>query len=383
MGAVILINMVAMAIHLQWKGYAVAYTLGIRGDDREFNRVEIAFDASEKFFNSVYLVELIMRVWAFRKKFFKSTFNILDGVIVLGTCTVSFILDPLHSSAMLNFSSLRVMRALRIFRILKVVRFAEYLGEMRVLVRTLLLSMRGLEWSVVLLFGIILAGAILMVQLTFAYLEDERVELEQREWLYEMFGTTARSLYTMFESTFTGGWRFYSRPCIMNVSLAFSFFWVPYVICINFAVMRVIAALFLKQTMAVAAVDEERAAMEKLKEKEKFALELRAVFAEADESNDGSISTEEFNRMMRNPRIVAHFEKLDLEADEVSALFGVLSEDDGEADYEEFLDAALKMKSSARTIDTVQIMHHQLRTQRCIEFIAARLGGENKMLDRH
>jgi voltage-gated sodium channel len=375
MGAVIFLNMIAMAIHLEWKGYAAAYTLGLRANDAQFDNVEPAFDASEKIFNSIYLIELIMRIWAFRQRFFKQVFNIVDGLIVLGTCVVSFILDPLQSSSKVSFSSLRVMRAFRIFRILKVVRFAEYLGEMRVLVRTLMLSMRGLEWSIVLISGIILAGAILMVQLTFAFLDDQTISLERREWLFEMFGTTGRSVYTMFECTFTGGWRFYSRPCIFEVSLAFAVFWVLYIVCINFAVMRVIAALFLKQTMAVAAVDEERAAMMKLKERERFANELRQVFVEADESKDGSLSKEEFVAMMRNPNIVEHFEKLDLEPDEVTALYGVLSADDGEADYEEFLDGALKMKSSARTIDTVQIMHQQLRMQRCIEFIIARLGG--------
>ena len=41
----------------------------------------------------------------------------------------------------------------------------------------------------------------------------------------------------------------------------------------------------------------------------------------------------------------------------VVALFGVLSADDDEADYHEFLSGALKMKGSARTIDAVQILH--------------------------
>ena len=39
-----------------------------------------------------------------------------------------------------------------------------------------------------------------------------------------------------------------------------------YTVIVNFAVMRVIAALFLKTTMAMASVDAERMMMAKLKE---------------------------------------------------------------------------------------------------------------------
>ncbi len=61
------------------------------------------------------------------------------------------------------------------------------------------------------------------------------------------------------------------------------------------------------------------------------------------------------------------FEKLELDGDEIFSLFDVLCADDGVADYEEFLSGALKMKSSARTIDALQIQHGQLAMARDVK----------------
>merc|ERR1712025_1162015 len=118
---------------------------------------------------------------------------------------------------------------------------------------------------------------------------------------------------------------------------------------------RAIAALFLKETLSVAANDSERRAMEKAKQKHAFAHSLKDIFARADTSGDGKLSRSEFKAMMQDDAIVEIFDRLDLDHDEVSALFEILSSDDGYADYEEFLLGALKMKSSARTFDAIQI----------------------------
>jgi voltage-gated sodium channel len=374
MGTVIILNMLSMAIHVQWKGEATGHRLGLREPTNNWSRAQSFFTAEEKILNVVYLCELFMRIWAFRLRFFKSAFNLVDGLIVLSTCIISFVLEPLETTGQLNFSSLRLMRAFRVLRLLKVVRFAEYMGELRVLVRTLLVSMRGLEWSVLLIGSIMLAGSILATQLALVFLEDESIEEKHREWLYRMFGSTTRSFYTLFECTFSSGWRTYSRKTIEEISLVYVAYWFPYVVCVNFACMRVIGALFLKQTLAVAQVDQERMAMESMREKEQFAKELHEVFFEADEKGDGTINQEEFEKMLRNPHIIAHFEKIDLEQDEVIALFGVLSADDGKVDYEEFLEGAMKMKSRARTIDSIQIMHHQLQMNRSLDQLKERLG---------
>merc|ERR1712203_1052815 len=121
--------------------------------------------------------------------------------------------------------------------------------------------------------------------------------------------------------------------------------------------------------MAVANADSERMAMEKAKEKEKFADSLRSIFKLADKLGDGVLHKWEFDDAIQNPEVMAMFEKLDMDEQEVVTVYNILSDEDGVADYHEFLTAALKMKNSARTFDMIQVMHEQTRQMRAIELV--------------
>jgi len=377
MGAIILLNVFVMAVHLQWKGYDAAVKLGLKDDDGSYARLQVVFEGVEKLFNAVYAVEMVLRMWSFKMAFFKSSFNIFELLIVVFTSLETFIFQALASGGTdVNLSILRILRIFHIFRVIRVMRVAQHFSELRILLRTLILSVRSVCWSFIMIGGIVLSAAILLVQMSLVFLHDESVNLERRHWLFNSFGTTSLALYTLIECTLSGGWRFFSRPMIEEVSLVFVVFWIPYVIFVNFTVMRIVAALFLKQTMTVAAIDDERLAMARVKEKERFASELRDIFEEADTSKDGAISAEEFATMVDNEHVMGHFAQLDLDLDEVSALFSVLSADDGVADYEEFLTGALKMKGSARTIDTVQILSQQLKLQRTLDAFSERIVGK-------
>merc|ERR1712070_1203679 len=110
----------------------------------------------------------------------------------------------------------------------------------------------------------------------------------------ESFGTTTRAAYSMFDCTFTTGWRLYARRQMEEVNSALALFWLTYVVGVNFMVMKVVSALFVKQTFAVADADNEKMGMEKLKRKKEIASHLRHIFAKADTSGDGSISKMSF-----------------------------------------------------------------------------------------
>merc|ERR1712194_903668 len=99
--------------------------------------------------------------------------------------------------------------------------------------------MRGLVWSAVLLTVVILVSATLMAQMSLSRLDDESIPFESRKWLSNNFGTVARSCYSMFEITFTGRWGIYARTSIEQINIIFAVFLVPYVVVVNFAVMRV------------------------------------------------------------------------------------------------------------------------------------------------
>jgi hypothetical protein len=369
MGIVILMNTLLLIISLDLHGLQKGHSLGLHGES-DWSSYEDTFRNLEYVFILVYIMELVLRISAHGKSFFNSLGNAFDLFIVSCSCVDLFLFDAMDVGVV-NISVLRVFRIARMLRLLKFMKHSKHVAEFRVIVRTLVVALRGVAWSMGVLGVIIGTGGVLMTQLVGSYLLDESITLERRKWMYNSFGTISRSAHSMFICTFTGAWHTFSRPLIEEVggNGIFLVFWVIWVNVVNFMTMRVIGALFLKQTMSIAALDEEKTAMRNMKKKEMYASLLNDIFLSADETGDGAIGHAEFEKMMADPVVVENFAKLDLDVDEVTALYSVLSSDDGNADYNEFLHGALKMNSSARTIDSVQVMHKQMKMTRGISEI--------------
>merc|ERR1711920_809404 len=122
--------------------------------------------------------------------------------------------------------------------------------------------------------------------------------------------------------------------------------------------------------MAVASADAESLANEAHKKMDKYCEELLAIFRIADVDETGTIGKDEFNAMMLDDEVLVHFQRLDLKPDEVEVLFNVLSYGDGEADYEEFVQGAMRLKANAKTIDTVVLQTNQKKLMQAINQIS-------------
>jgi len=132
--------------------------------------------------------------------------------------------------------------------------------------------------------------------------------------------------------------------------------------------MRVVGALFLKETMSVSIRDQEMSAMIQLKHKEGMAAVLTKMFMAADISGDGAISKLEFDLMMEDDEVLKQFALMGLDAEEVGSFFIVLSADDGHADYNEFITGALFMASSAPTLDRLKALQMQMKITEYVTF---------------
>jgi hypothetical protein len=227
----------------------------------------------------------------------------------------------------------------------------------------------------ILLSFIIISGGVLISQSLTAFMENSHQPLEQRRWAFDRFGSASRATHRIFDATFSFSWVEDSRQMIKEVNGLFAIFWCIWVILINFTVMRVIEAIFLKQTLAVAREDAERMELQVMAQKEHHAAAIRDIFVKADSSGDGVVSSEEFLAFIYRPDVADAFIKLDLELIEVVALFRLLADEHGQADYEEFLQGALKLKSSASTIDAIQILHASKMLEDQIEGLAELLVG--------
>jgi len=177
----------------------------------------------------------------------------------------------------------------------------------------------------------------------------------------------------MFEVTLSGCWPNYAQKLIYEVTPFFAIFWMVYVLSVVFAIIRIITALFLRNTLKAASEDEDMMVLDRMKEKEKYAAKLTRFFKGMDKDGDGTLDRDEFDQMCENPQITSWLTVLGLEMYEVQGLFDLLDDGDGRVAYQEFVGGCLRLKGNARAIDSVLVMHGQTKILDHIESITETL----------
>ena len=129
---------------------------------------------------------------------------------------------------------------------------------------------------------------------------------------------------------------------------------------IVFALIRVISALFLKDTLDAAQSDADLAVVEKKNRRRVYVNKLDALFAAIDTTNSGLITEQQLTDITSLANVHAYLETLGLDVKESAALFHLLDDGDGEVTREEFINGIMHCKGEARAIDQV-IMHAELK----------------------
>eukprot|EP00928_Gymnodinium_smaydae_P031477 TRINITY_DN23088_c0_g1_i1.p1 TRINITY_DN23088_c0_g1~~TRINITY_DN23088_c0_g1_i1.p1 ORF type:complete len:656 (+),score=147.58 TRINITY_DN23088_c0_g1_i1:99-1970(+) len=368
----ILLNTCVLFAESQWKGSLVGKQIGVDSYGLgDWEHSELVFAVLNHLFNVIFTLELVFQLYRHRARYFCSPMNIFDFVVIAATLVDAYILDPLtvHDRQNLGAARLvRVFRVARILRVVRIVRYAKHLSQLRVLINSMTMCYSPLLWSFLVLGIVVIGSGILVAQIVASFLLDDSVDIARRLWVYEKYGDAARASYTMFEVTFSGSWPALSRPLVDDVSPWFSVLWIIYQLVIGFAIMRVIGAIFLSETIRAANNDAEMMVLQKIKEKEAFASKLHEFFEAADTSGDGFLSLDELQSMVEDPAVVAWLKVMELEIYEVMGLYRLLDDDgDGTVSYDEFLGGAVRLKGNARAIDSILIMHEQRKLAHCIE----------------
>ena len=184
----------------------------------------------------LFVIELALKLFAYRLRFFTSGWNLLDFAIV----AVS--LMPL-------WHVFSVLRVLRIFRVLRLVSSA---SRLRRVVEGFITALPGMG-SVFLLMGIIFyIGAVMAATLFGAAFP---------EW----FGTLGRSGYSLFQIMTLESWSMgIVRPVMAVYPYAWAFF-VPFIMVTAFAVLNLLVGLIVN-SMQEAHSTEENARTDQYRE---------------------------------------------------------------------------------------------------------------------
>lgn len=379
LGLVIAANMAVMFCEHQWSGYECAMALGKRTDDFGWAEAEPTFEILEMIFVSIYLLDVILRMIFLPLSRLRQPLNLFDTIVVVVCAIDVYILRPAGVADLEALIILRLIRAARILRVVRVLKFMRLFHNLHVLIETLSSMMVDLLWGCLLLTTIIVTAGLFLGTLTQSHILDDSLDPTTREFLYARFAHATSASYYLFEAALTSAWVTSAGPMIFDVSSLFALFWVPYVIMVNFAVTRVIAALFLKSTLEVAAREKEKVANEAKKKKDKVAKRLKHIFKLADGSGDGCVELEDFRRMLDEPDVLEHLEEMELNHNEMRALVDLLSEGGKPVPISDFLHAALTMNDTARTIHMMQTSIDVARIERAIVQLGAR---QNALLQK-
>ncbi|CAE7456284.1 Scn11a [Symbiodinium natans] len=374
-GILISLNTLVMMLAHQQMGYDAARDLGEYDPAMDSLSIsEDVFVSIEEAFAVIFLLELIVRLWIHRLHYFRSAFNVFDAFLVALSLVDMLIIKQLEGSGRVNMVVLRILRILKLTRSLRVMRTMRLFTGLRVLVAAVSAFLPSLFWSMLFLTIYMVLGGLLIGNFVMEFITDAGQDLEIRKWIWQHYGTSYRATYTMFQVTFAGCWPSYVNPLYENVSQWYSAFFCAYVTFVVFAVMRVITAIFIKETLDAAGEDHEVVMSEKEATKQKYMRKLARVFHEVDTSGDGLISEDEFRSMMEDPNVKRFLAGLEVDLNESHSLFHMLADEEGQVSYTKFMEGMMRAHGPAKSADVLCIRQDLEFIRKDIKLIKALKG---------
>ncbi|CAE7264034.1 para [Symbiodinium natans] len=362
-GLCVTLNFFTMAMELQYEGLQSGYELKIRF----FDQTAVAawpwavdfFQVCRTIFLVFFTSEILLRFCFLRTEFFKTPFNVIDLLALLAS-----IVELFSWNLPVDPTLLRLCRLAKLFRTIRVLKVSGMLDSLSLLARCMSSSGLTLVWSLLFLLVIQLIAAMIVCYMVRPFLEDPSQDEERRQEVYRYYGTFTIAVLTLFE-VFFANWAPACRVLVENISEWYSLLFLIYRCGIGFAVINVVNAVFVQQTMQVAKGDEEVLLLEKQKAEEKYLKNVAKIFQALDTSGDGLLSWAEFEVLLQDHKLKFLLDKLEIAAGDLKTLFDLLDDTgDGEISVPEFIEGVTRFKGTARSLDIGQLLLRSRRLER-------------------
>lgn len=344
-----------------------AVTIGLQTDHMAQQITEVVppiYILLDRIFCLTFTIELSLRFLAYGRRFFSET-GLLWGIF--DCCVVGLqvseellqVIAPLTagegSTGAGNMSFMRVMRILRLVRVLRIIRIIRFMDKLRMLVASIMSSMRSLIWTLMLLvLGIYVVG-IYFTQLVLDFRFSRSAEsIHVVEKLAPYFGRLSPSMLTLYQAMSGGiNWYDLSSP-LLEISTLQGLVFVLYTAFTVLALTNVVTGVFVEGALKSAKQEEEDVMLDT----------LRRMFWENEVDGECSqsryLGKEEFKQRLDNPALSTYLQSISVDPTEASLLFTLIDNDDsGMIDYEEWLCGCMRIRGAARAIDTI-LLHHEI-----------------------
>jgi hypothetical protein len=303
-------------------------------------------------FGVIFVLELIAKVIGMQKEWFKDAWNHFDALIV-----VSWFIEVFGEELPIDNSVMRMARLVKLLRLIRVARTLNGFDSLYLMTAAMKGSMAVLGWSVVLLCVIqMFVGFAFNQVLHMAYFHNSAYPIEERQEVFQYFGSFSRAMMSMFEMTLAN-WPPVCRLLMEYVSEWFVVFCIFHKLTIGFAVIGVVNGVFMQETFKVASTDDCVLMQQKERAMGVHMRKMMRLFKEADTSGDGTIDLDEFKEVMSNDEVKMWLSSMELEVDDANALFSLVDvNNEGELDAMTLARGIARVQGTARSIDMMTVL---------------------------
>lgn len=234
-----------------------AITLGLETSPTAMEVAGSLLLAADRVMLSIFVAEILARMFAHGFRFFREPWNIFDFLVV------GLALAPATS----GFAVLRALRVLRVLRIISAV------PKMRMVVQALLSAIPGIS-SIVALLGLIFYVMAVMATKIFGSAFPE--------W----FGSIPASLYSLFQIMTLESWSMgIVRPVMEVYPYAWMFF-VPFILIATFTVLNLFIAVVVSAMQSQHEAEQAKTEAHASDERHDILMELRALRVQVERLQD-------------------------------------------------------------------------------------------------
>merc|ERR1719329_2018101 len=337
-----------------------------------------AMKVFECLFLAYYACEIFIRGLAHRWFFLTGDDFLWNGFGALLVLSMIFemVLQDLGPD---NISYLRTLRLIRMVKLLRFVRLMRQFHELRLVLDSILGSMRCMMWSCILISILTMMFGLTFLQATIDYLEEssaggathQGVEAD----LLLHWGSIGTAMMTLFKAT-TGGddWSGAAGP-LWEAGRHYYAIFVLYVAFWMFIFMNVLTSIFVDSVQSYAEEETQEIIRDQLDRRQEYMAKIVKLFMSIDKDGSGEVHFDEFNKHMGDPELSAFAASLDLEANDLEQFFSILSLGGRrKVSLETFVVGCIKLRGPAKSMDVTEMLltqregaeHQRFFEKRCM-----------------
>lgn len=325
----------------------------------------------ESMFCIVFIAEILINVFWNGLIWFRSAAAMFDTFLVVCMILDTWVL-PLLKSTLKSFGMLSILRLLRLVRLVRLMRIMTMCRRFNAVAQSFVTALRSMIWiCLMMIIGIFLTA---IFTTTFIGKSETFREMDLGGWTgYDRFGTTFRSMYSLFELMTLEDWPAVGRPLISKQPLMF-FFLFLFIMIFTFGLLNMIVAMVVESTISEKKKMDDAMNEEKKWDTERQLRRVKEAFESADRDGDGILTREEFTESLENSEFVHEIlGNMDVTPELAEQLFDTLDADySGSLRVEEFMMGLAELGNSGGKAENWHLLAthagiHQIQRQMQLE----------------